>query len=493
MREEAEEHRSELVAAVADYDDAVADKYLHGLEVAPEELRSAIRAATLDVGLVPVLCGAALRNKGVQPALDAVVDYLPSPADIPPVAGTMPEDGTKATRSASDDEPFCALAFKIVTDPYVGRLAFVRVYSGTLASGTKVFNSSSRKKERIARILRMHANDREQIDAACSGDIVAAVGTKFTTTGDTLCDIGRPILLESMEFSEPVIFIAIEPKTKADEDKLATGLSRLSEEDPTFKVRTDEETGQTIISGMGELHLEILVDRMRREFNIEANIGKPQVAYRETLTDAVAEVEGKFIKQTGGRGHYGHVILRVEPGARGSGLVFADEIRRGDVPKEYIRAVEAGVREAAESGVVAGYPVVDVRVTATGGSYHEVDSSDLAFRIAGSMAFREGARRAKPVLLEPAMAVEIVLPERFLGDVIGDLNTRRSKIEETTVKGDSRVLKAQVPLAEMFGYATDLRSKTQGRASHTMQFSHYSGVPESVFDRIVEKSVVGTY
>jgi len=491
MRETVEKHRSELVATVADYDDVVGDKYLHGLEVSSEELRHAIRVATLDVGFVPVMCGAALRNKGVQPVLDAVVDYLPSPSDVPPVEGTVLRDGTKTTRGASDDEPFCALAFKIVTDPYVGKLAFIRVYSGKLAARTKVLNSGSRKKERIARILRMHANDREEIDTAYSGDIVAAVGVKFTTTGDTLCDIGHPISLESMEFAKPVIFVAIEPKTKADEEKLATTLARLSEEDPTFKVKTDEETGQTIISGMGELHLEVLVDRMKREFNIHANVGKPQVAYRETITETVEDVQGKFVKQTGGRGQYGHVILLIEPGPRGSGVVFVDEIRGGDVPKEYIPAVEAGVREAAESGVVAGYQLVDVRVTATGGSYHEVDSSDLAFRIAGSMAFREGARRANPVLLEPVMAVEIVLPEKFLGDVIGDLNARRAKIEEMLPRGDSRVVTARVPLAEMFGYATDLRSRTQGRASYTMQFGQYREVPESVFDRIVEKSVVG--
>jgi len=491
MRETSEKHRSELVATVADYDEAVGDKYLHGLEVTPEELRRAIRTATLDVRFVPVMCGAALRNKGVQPVLDAVVDYLPSPSDVPPVEGTELRDGKKTTRGASDDEPFCGLAFKIVTDPHVGKLAFIRVYSGKLATRTKVLNSGSRKKERIARLLRMHANDREEIDAAYSGDIVAAVGAKFTTTGDTLCDIGHPISLESMDFPDPVIFIAIEPKTKADEDKLATTLSRLSEEDPTFKVRTDEETGQTIISGMGELHLEVLVDRMKREFNIHANVGRPQVAYRETITETVEDVQGKFVKQSGGRGQYGHVILLIEPGLSGSGVVFVDEIRGGDVPKEYIPAVEAGVREAAESGIVAGYSVVDVRVTATGGSYHEVDSSDLAFRIAGSMGFREGARRAKPVLLEPVMAVEIVLPEKFLGDVIGDLNARRAKIEEMIPKGDSRVVTARVPLAEMFGYATDLRSRTQGRASYTMQFGQYCEVPESVFDRIVEKSVVG--
>ena len=490
MRELAENYRSELLDTVAEYDEDVTDRYLQGAEIPALALRRAIRAATVDVRAVPVLCGAALRNKGVQPVLDAVVDYLPSPKDVPPVEGAAPGNGARAARGASDDEPFSALAFKVMTDPYVGKLVFARVYSGTLKTGSKVLNSTSEKKERIARILRMHANDREEIDVAYSGDIVAAVGTKFTTTGDTLCDLSHPIVLESMEFPEPVIFIAIEPKTKADENKLVSALARLSDEDPTFNVRTDEETGQTIISGMGELHLEVLVNRMRREFNVEANVGKPQVAYRETVSDAV-EAEGRFVKQTGGRGHYGHVVLYVEPGPRGSDLVFVNAVRGGDVPKEYVPAVEAGVRGAAETGVVAGYPLVDVEVTLIGGSYHEVDSSDVAYRIAGSTALRDAARRANPVLLEPMMQVEVVVPERFLGDVIGDLNGRRASIEETAVRGNSRVVKAHVPLAEMFGYATDLRSRTQGRASYTMQFSHYSKVPEAIFDRIVERSVVG--
>jgi len=489
MREVADRYRAELLDVVAEYDEEVTDKYLQGSEIPGPALRRAIRAATVDARAVPVLCGAALRNKGVQPVLDAVVDYLPSPADVPPVEGKASGNGAKAKRSASDDEPFSALAFKIMTDPHVGRLAFIRVYSGRLKTGSKILNSTSGKKERIARMLRMHANDREAIDVAHSGDIVAAVGIKFATTGDTLCDPEHPIVLESMEFPEPVIFIAIEPKTKADENKLASALARLSDEDPTFKVKTDEETGQTIISGMGELHLDVLVNRMKREFSVEANVGKPQVAYRETL-GAAAEAEGRFVKQTGGRGHYGHVFLSVEPGPRGSGFVFVDAVRGGDIPKEYIPAVEAGVRGAMESGVVAGYPVVDVEVTVTGGSYHEVDSSDVAFRIAGSMAFRDAARRASPVLLEPVMEVEVVLPENFLGDVISDLNGRRASIDDTTLKGNSRVVKARVPLAEMFGYATDLRSRTQGRASYTMQFSRYSELPESIFDRIVERSVV---
>jgi elongation factor G len=424
--------------------------------------------------------------------LDAVVDYLPSPTDVPPVEGVIPGNGTKVSRIASDEETFCALAFKIMTDPYIGRLAFIRVYSGELRAGAKVLNSRSGKKERIARLVRMHANNREEIEAAYTGDIVAAVGTKFTTTGDTLCDIEYPILLESMQFPEPVIFIAIEPKTRADETKLAVALAKLSDEDPTFKVRTDDETGQTIISGMGELHIEVLVDRMKREFNVEANVGRPQVAYRETITEAV-EAAGRFVRQTGGRGQYGHVILLVEPGESGSGIVFVNRIRGGDIPNTYIPAIEEGVRDAAESGVVAGYPVVDVKVTAIGGSYHEVDSSDIAFKIAGSMAFKDAARRAGAVLLEPIMAVEVILPEKFLGDVIADLNGRRARIDETTTKGNLHVVRAHVPLAEMFGYATDLRSKTQGRASYTMQFSRYWQVPESVFDQIVERNVVRAY
>ena len=489
MREIADRYRAALLDVVAEYDEEVTDNYLQGIEVPAPALRRAIRAATVDARAVPVLCGAALRNKGVQPVLDAVVDYLPSPVEVPPVEGTAPGNGAKTERSASDDEPFSALAYKITTDPYVGKLAFIRVYSGKLKAGSKILNSTSGKRERVARILRMHANDREEIDVAYSGDIVGAVGTKFTTTGDTLCDPGHPIVLESMEFPEPVIFIAIEPKTKADENKLASALARLSDEDPTFKVKTDEETGQTIISGMGELHLDVLVNRMKREFSVEANVGRPQVAYRETL-GAAAEAEGRFVKQTGGRGQYGHVVLRVEPGARGCGFVFVDAVRGGEIPKEYMSAVEAGVRGATESGVVAGYPVEDVQVTVTGGSYHEVDSSDVAFRIAGSMAFRDAARRASPVLLEPVMQVEVVLPEDFLGDVISDLNGRRASIEDTALKGKSRVVRAHVPLAEMFGYATDLRSRTQGRASYTMQFAHYSEVPEAIFDRIVERSVV---
>jgi len=488
MRELADAYRSELLDTVAEYDEEVTDRYLQGIEIPAPALRRAIRAATVKVRAVPVLCGAALRNKGVQLLLDAVVDYLPSPKDVPPVEGKKPGDGPKAERPASDDAPFSAVAFKVVTDPYVGKLVYVRVYSGTLRSGSKVLNSTADKKERVARILRMHANDREEIDVARSGDIVAIVGTKFTTTGDTLCDSSHPIVLESMEFPEPVIFIAIEPKTKADENKLANALRRLSDEDPTFVVRTDEETGQTIISGMGELHLEVLVKRLQQEFNVEANVGKPQVAYRETVS-AAAEAEGKFVKQSGGRGHYGHVVLRIEPGSAGSGVVFVNAVRGGDVPKEYVPAVEEGVRDAAESGVVAGYPLVDVVVTLLGGSYHEVDSSDIAFRIAGSMALRDAARRANPILLEPMMHVEVVVPERFLGDVIGDLNGRRSSIEETAMRGGSRVVRAQVPLAEMFGYATDLRSRTQGRASYTMQFSCYSQVPEAIFDQIVERSV----
>jgi elongation factor G len=488
VRELADAYRSELLDTVAEYDEEVTDKYLQGVDIPAAALRRAVRAATVKVRAVPVLCGAALRNKGVQLLLDAVVDYLPSPKEVPPVEGTTPGNGAKAERGASDNAPFSALAFKVVTDPYVGKLVYIRVYSGTLRSGSKVLNSTADKKERVARILRMHANEREEIDVAYSGDIVAAVGTKFTTTGDTLCDSSHPIVLESMEFPEPVIFIAIEPKTKADETKLATALRKLSDEDPTFMVRTDEETGQTIISGMGELHLEVLVKRMQQEFNVEANVGKPQVAYRETVSDAV-EAEGKFVKQTGGRGHYGHVVIHVEPGSAGSGVVFVDAVRGGDVPKEYVPAVEEGVRGAAESGVVAGYPLVDVVVTLLGGSYHEVDSSDISFRIAGSMALRDAARRANPVLLEPMMHVEVVVPEKFLGDVIGDLNGRRASIEETAMRGSSRVVRAHVPLAEMFGYATDLRSRTQGRASYTMQFSHYSKVPETIFDQIVERSV----
>lgn len=486
MLDEVATAREELIEAVVEFDEELMVKYLEGEELTEEEIKKALRKGTVASKIVPVLCGSSFKNKGVQPLLDAVVDYLPSPSDLPPVEGTDLETGEAVTRPLSDDAPFSALAFKIMTDPYVGKLAFFRVYSGVLRAGSYVYNSSKGRKERIGRILQMHANHREEKDAVYSGEIAAAVGLKNTSTGDTLSDESDPIVLESLVFPAPVIDRAIEPKTKADQDKLGVGLQRLSEEDPTFQVRTDEETGQTIISGMGELHLEVIVDRLLREFSVEANVGKPQVAYRETISKAVKS-EGKFIRQTGGRGQYGHVVLELEPRERGAGFEFENKTVGGVVPKDYIPAVEAGVKEAMQSGVLVGYPVVDVKVTIVDGSYHEVDSSEIAFKIAGSLGFREGIKKADPVLLEPIMQVEVVTPEEFLGDVLGNLNARRGRIEGMAVRGTAQVIDAVVPLREMFGYATDLRSMTQGRASYVMRFAQYEPVPAGMMEELVAR------
>jgi elongation factor G len=463
-------------------------KYLEGKELSEDEVRTVVRKATIAGHVVPVLCGAAFKNKGVQPLLDAVVDFLPAPVDIPAIKGHIPHhDATSAQRKASDDEPFAALAFKIMTDPYVGKLTFFRVYSGVLAAGSYVYNSTKDRKERIGRLLQMHANKREEIEEVRAGDIAAAIGLKDTKTGDTLCAQDEPIILEAMRFPEPVISVAIEPKTKADQDKLSIALQKLSEEDPTFRVHTDVETAQTIISGMGELHLEIIVDRMRREFKVEANVGRPQVAYRETVRKRVEYIEGKFIRQTGGRGQYGHVVIHLEPGEAGTGFVFEDNIVGGSIPKEYIGPVEQGVKEALGNGVLAGYPVVDVKVELVDGSFHDVDSSEMAFKIAGSMAVKDAARQAGPVLLEPIMDVEVVTPADYMGDVIGDLSSRRGKIGGMTQRADAQVIAASVPLAEMFGYSTTLRSMSQGRAIYHMQFSHYAEVPRSKAEEIVSK------
>jgi elongation factor G len=483
---EALKAREKLLEAVAEQDERLMQRYVDGGGITAEEIFGALRKATLSMRVIPVLCGAAFKNKGVQPLLDAVVDLLPSPVDLPPVVGTHPKTGERLTRSPADAEPFSALAFKIMADPYVGQLAFFRVYSGVLEAGSYVTNSSRGTKERIGRLLRMHANKREDIKVIRAGDIGAAVGLKGTRTGDTLCTDGHPILLEAIEFPQPVIAVAIEPKTKEGQEKLSVALTALANEDPTFKAHGDEETGQTIIAGMGELHLEIIVDRLLREFKVEANVGKPQVAYRETLTNPV-EAEGRFIRQTGGRGQYGHVWLRLEPQPAGTGSAFMNKIVGGDIPREYIPAVEKGVREAMETGVLAGYPVVDVRVTLFDGSYHEVDSSELAFKIAGSLAFKDGARRAKPILLEPVMQVDVVVPEEFLGDVIGDLNARRGRVQRIESRSAAQMIRAEVPLAEMFGYATTLRSSSQGRATHTMQFARYEPVPTTIAEEIVSR------
>jgi len=484
----AQEYREKLVETVAEVDEAIMESYLDGKKVAEPDLRAAIRKACLELKLVPVLCGAAFRNKGVQPLLDAVVDYLPSPLDVLPVQGLNPNSRNSESRPASDEAPFSALAFKIMTDPFVGALTFFRVYSGYLTSGASVYNSTKGKRERIGRLLKMHANKREEIKEVYAGDIAAAVGLRGATTGDTLCDERHPIILEAIEFPEPVISIAIEPKSKADQEKLGISLQRLAAEDPSFRVRTDEETGQTIISGMGELHLEIIVDRLLREFNVSANVGKPQVAYKETIRRAV-EHEGKFIRQTGGRGQYGDVEIRVEPQMPGGGLEFIDAIKGGAIPKEYIPAVERGVREAAESGPLAGYPIVDVKVTLLDGSYHDVDSSEIAFKIAGSLAFKEAVAKAQPVLLEPIMDVEVVVPELFMGEVIGNISSRRGKVLKMDTRPAAQVITARIPLAEMFGYATDLRSMSQGRATYTMQFSHYEPVPTTISEEISAKAV----
>ena len=487
LRESAEEKRQELVDVLSNYDDNIMEKYVGEEEITAADIRSALRTATIANQVVPVLCGSAFKNKGVQPMLDAVVDFLPSPLDVPPTPGLDPKGIEELQRHPSDDEPFAALAFKIMTDPHVGKLTYIRVYSGKLEKGGTVTNTTKDKKERVGRILQMHANHREDKDGIFAGDIVAVVGLKNTTTGDTLCDPSKPIVLESLEFPEPVIHVAVEPKTKADQDKLGKALMALSEEDPTFQVHSDEETGQTVISGMGELHLEVLVDRMLREFRVDANVGKPQVAYRETITQPVEKVEMRYVRQTGGRGQYGHVVITLEPTGPGGGYEFIDKITGGVIPKEYIPSVDAGIQDAMQSGVIAGYTTVDVRAILTYGSYHDVDSSEMAFKIAGSMAYKEAAKKAKPVLLEPIMAVEVVTPEDYMGDVIGDLSSRRGKVEGMEQRGSSHVVRSQVPLSEMFGYATDLRSRTQGRATYTMQFHSYQQVPQSIATEIVAR------
>lgn len=486
MLEMAAEYREKLIEAVAESDEELMMKYLEGEELTPEEIRKGIRKATLAVKMTPVLCGSSFKNKGVQPLLDAIVDYLPAPTDVPAIRGLNPETGDEDHRIAGDDQPFSALAFKIMADPYVGKLTFFRVYSGRLNSGSYVFNSTKKKRERVGRILRMHANHREEISEVFTGDIVAAVGLRDTATGDTLCDEKHPIVLESMDFPEPVISVAIEPKTKADQDKMGLALSKLAEEDPTFRMHTDPETGQTIISGMGELHLEIIIDRLVREFKVEANVGKPQVAYKETVKGK-AKAEGKFIRQSGGRGQYGHVVLEVEPREPGAGYEFTNKIVGGVVPREFIPAVDAGIREAMANGVLAGFPMIDIGVSLVDGSYHEVDSSEMAFKIAGSIGFKNAAEKAQPVLMEPIMKLEVVVMDEYMGDVIGDLNSRRGRIEEMEPRGNLQVIHAMVPLAEMFGYATDLRSATQGRGTFTMQFSHYAEVPQNIAEGIIAR------
>ncbi len=486
MLEEAEEYRSKLLESIAETDEDLMMKYLEGEELTEEEIHQGIRKATVNLEMVPVVCGSSYKNKGVQLLLDAIVRYLPSPVDVPAIKGKLPDSDEEVERISSDDEPFSALAFKIMTDPYVGKLAFFRVYSGVLKTGSYVYNSAKGKRERIGRILLMHANHREEVQEVYAGDIAAAVGLKDTTTGDTLCDAENPVVLESMQFPEPVIQVAIEPKTKAGQEKMSAALVKLAEEDPTFRTYTDQETGQTIIAGMGELHLDIIVDRMLREFKVEANVGKPQVAYRETIRKAVRS-EGRFVRQSGGRGQYGHVVLEVEPLEPGTGYEFVDKIVGGVVPKEYIQPVDNGIQEAMESGVLGGYPVVDVRATLVDGSYHEVDSSEMAFKIAGSMAMKEALKKADPVLLEPIMKVEVTVPEEYMGDVIGDINSRRGRIEGMKPQGNAQVIRAFVPLAEMFGYATDLRSRTQGRGVYVMQLSHYEEVPASVMEKIIAK------
>jgi elongation factor G len=487
LRETALEWRHRLYEQLADHHETLMEKYVEGEEPEAKELREALRDATLAVDGTPVLCGSAFKNKGIQPLLDAVVDYLPSPQEVPPIGGTIPRGRERATRKADDEEPFAALAYKIMSDPYVGRLTYFRVYSGTLRAGAHVQNVTKDRKERIGRLLQMHANHREDKEAVFAGDIVAAVGLKHTTTGDTLADPSNPILLESMSFPAPVISVAIEPKTKADQDKLSQALGRLADEDPTFLVRFDDETGQTVISGMGELHLEVLVDRLTREFGVGANVGRPQVAYRETIRKAVQKVDARYVKQTGGRGQYGHVVINLEPTGPGGGYEFVNKITGGDIPREYIPSVDQGIQEAMETGVVAGYPLVDVRATLVGGSYHEVDSSEVAYKVAGQMALRDGVRKADPVLLEPVMQIEVVTPEDYMGDVIADLTGRRGKVERMEQRASSQSIRSLVPLAEMFGYATDLRSKTQGRATYTMQFHSYQEVPANIAREIVAR------
>ncbi len=482
----AREYREKMLEALADVDDTLLEKFLSKEEIGADEIKSAIRKGTIEMKLTPVFCGSAFRNKCIQLLLDSIIDYLPSPLDIPPVEGVVPDNGSKVTRHADENEPFSALAFKVMTDPFVGQLTFIRVYSGVLSAGSYVYNSTKDIKERVGRLLKMHANKREEIKEVSAGDIAAVVGLRNTLTGDTLCDEKNPIFLGSMEFPEPVMSVAIEPKTKADHEKLSQSLNKLAQEDPSFKVSFNEDTGQTIISGMGELHLEIIVDRLLREFKVSASVGKPQVAYKETIR-SVSKAEGKYVRQSGGRGQYGHVFLEVNPLEDGEGFEFVNAIVGGVIPREYIPAVEKGVREATYRGILAGYPVVDIKATLYDGSYHDVDSSEMAFKIAGSIAFREAAKKAHPVLLEPFMSVEVVTPEEYLGDVIGDLNSRRGKIQSIDRRGNAQVIKLQAPLSEMFGYATDLRSKTQGRATYTMQFKHYDEVPKGVSEEIIAK------
>jgi elongation factor G len=487
MKDQAEEYREKLLEACSEQDDEFMEKYLGGEEITEDDIKKVIRKATVTCQMVPVTCGTSYRNKGVQPLLDAIVDFMPAPTDIPPIAGVDPETGEEDHRPSSDEEPFAALAFKIMTDPFVGKLAFFRVYSGTLDAGSYVYNSTKGKKERIGRILQMHANHRKEIEKVYSGDIAAAVGLKDTTTGDTLCDEEHPIILESMEFPDPVISVAVEPATKNDQQKMGVALQKLAEEDPTFRVRTDEETGQTIISGMGELHLQIIVDRMLREFHVDCKVGEPQVAYRETIRKTV-EAEGKFVRQSGGHGQYGHCWLKLEPQEPGEGFAFENKVVGGAIPKEFIKPVEDGVRQAMESGVVAGYPMVDIKATVFDGSFHEVDSSEAAFKVAGSMAFKNGAEKANPVLLEPYVKVEVTVPEEYMGDVIGDLNSRRGRIEGMEARNGAQVINGFVPLSEMFGYSTDLRSKTQGRGNYSMEVAYYDEVPKNIADQIVAKN-----
>jgi len=488
MRDLVEKYRTEMIEAATEADDALMEKYLMGEELTVEEIKAGLRKLTVACKISPVCCGSSYKNKGVQPMLDAVIDYMPSPLDVPPIQGVDPETGEAVERKADDNEPFSALAFKVVTDPFVGRLCFIRVYSGRLQSGSYVMNATKGKRERVGRLVQMHANHREEIEAVETGDIAAVVGLKDTGTGDTLCTDAAPVILESMEFPEPVIELAVEPKTKADQDKLSQALLKLAEEDPTFRMYTNQETGQTIIAGMGELHLEIIVDRLQREFKVGVNVGKPQVSYRETIKARVENVEGRFVRQSGGRGQYGHAVINLEPGEPGSGFVFENKIVGGVIPKEYIAPVEQGIREALQNGVLAGFPVIDVKVQLVFGSYHEVDSSEAAFKIAGSMAFKAAAQKAQPVLLEPYMKVEVTVPEEYMGDVIGDLNSRRGRIEGMEARAGAQVIRAQVPLAEMFGYATDLRSRTQGRGVYSMQFDHYEEVPQNVAKPIIEKA-----
>ncbi len=488
MKDLAEEYREKLLEACSEQDDDFMEKYLGGEDITEDDIKKVIRKATVSCDMVPVTCGTSYRNKGVQPLLDAIVDFMPAPTDIPPIKGTDPETGEEDHRPSSDDEPFAALAFKIMTDPFVGKLAFFRVYSGTLDAGSYVYNSTKGKKERIGRILQMHANHRKEIEKVYSGDIAAAVGLKDTTTGDTLCDEEHPIILESMEFPDPVISVAVEPATKNDQQKMGVALQKLAEEDPTFRVRTDEETGQTIISGMGELHLQIIIDRMLREFHVDCKVGEPQVAYRETIRKVVEKAEGKFVRQSGGHGQYGHCVLKLEPQEAGAGFTFENAVVGGAIPKEFIKPIEDGIRQAMESGVVAGYPMVDIKATVYDGSFHEVDSSEAAFKVAGSMAFKNGAEKANPVLLEPYVKVEVTVPEEYMGDVIGDLNSRRGRIEGMEARNGAQVINGFVPLSEMFGYSTDLRSKTQGRGNYSMEVAYYDEVPKNIADQIVAKN-----